>query len=128
MWLKYPTGTERISVEQQNYEVEVRDEKNNGYGRVPNALVARLVNLGFHKADPPEGAPADLPLADPLRDGAISDLTVANEQLRKDAESLRSDMGAANAKIGALVTERDKLLETVKTLETKLAEKADEEE
>ena len=128
MWLRFPDGTERISVAQQNFEVEARDDEGHGYGRVPNPLAPQLLSLGFKPDEPPKGAPDDLPVADPLRDGAIADLTRQNSSLRGDVTDLRSSLTAANAKISALTTERNSLEERVHTLEARNAELEEDKE
>jgi chromosome segregation ATPase len=81
---------------------------------------------GFEAVPPPEGAPEDLPPVDPLRDGAIAELTGLNENLRLEIESARSDLAVAIAKINALMGGTAELEAKVKELETKLEAKEDE--
>lgn len=119
-----PAGWSGISVEQQQFECEVRDADGKGYFRAPDHFAARLLAIpGFAiAASVPEGAPEDLPRADPLRDGAIAELSKGNEALRMEVTNLRSDLVAANAKIKALETANNTWAELVKKKDAAIAE------
>lgn len=124
MWFKFPEGCSNISVEQQSFSIEVVDGDGRGYFRAPAHFAARILgtNMGF-AADviPPDGAPEDLPRADPLRDGAISELTGTNEALRMELGGMRSDLEAERAKVRALETARNNLNEKVRAQEELIA-------
>lgn len=133
MWLQMPRGCESISIEQQNFVVEARDDDGNGYCRVPNHFVPRVLRInGFRRADPPAGAPDDLPLPDPLRDGAIADLTKTVEAQKRQIETTTSDLNAAVAALkgantakSALAAENANLKRRVSELEEQLADAKD---
>lgn len=117
MWFKFPKDCGGISVEQQSFGVEAVDEDGGNYFRAPDHFAPRILAIaGFSLANPPAGAPEDLPKADPLRDGAIAELTASTESLKNELKDLRSDLVAANAKIIALVSERDALVARVEKL------------
>ena len=128
MWFRMPEGCGGISVERQEFFPEIRDEKGFGYFRAPNHFAPRiLMNKGFVAVErPPEGAPEDLPNADPLRDGAISDLTKTVDALKLEAGGLRSDLNVAVAKVAALVADRDGLLAKVEELTNKITDLEEE--
>lgn len=110
MWVKFPQGADRISVEQQNFAVEATDDHGQGYCRVPDHFVPRLQMSGFSLADPPPGTDLpDLPQTDPLRDGAIANQAREIEAFKIMVEGLRTDLGAANASLSATSYERDQL-------------------
>lgn len=129
MWMMFPKGLERISVERQTFEVEARDAEGNCYTRVPNHFVPILTHhLKFHVADPPEGAPDDLPMPDPLRDGAIAELSKENEVLRRDTEGLRIDLNALRAELTAVTHERDELKAKLDKCEDRVSKLEEEKE
>lgn len=118
MWLAFPNGCSGISVDHLEYSVEVRDESGIGYCRVPEHLAPRLLNIpGFSIGNPPEGAPADLPKSDPLRDDVIATLSAQIEAQKREIQDIRSDLIAANSRIQGLVaekTEREKEIEKLR--------------
>jgi hypothetical protein len=121
VWFKFPKGAESISVEQQSFGIEAKDAEGGCYFRAPNHFAAKILGIpGFITAEPPEGSPADLPLSDPLRDGAISELSRENDGLKQELQQLREDLGASTAKIMALNTEKTELLKQVAELEGKV--------
>jgi len=132
MWFTFPQGYDRISVQQQQFEPEAEDDDGRKYFRAPDHFAPLILAIkGFAvAAKPPEGAPADLPQADPLRDSAISLLTRTGEALKLENANLRSDLAAATARITALVNEKavlaaevDKLKERVAILEEEAEDK-----
>ena len=123
MWFKMPKGCERISVEQQQYEGEIADEGGRFFFRAPDHFAARILNIpGFEIAkDLPEGAPADLPKADPLRDGAIAELSMRMEGLRDEVRNTTSDLIAANARIAVMEREKGENAIALQTAQAALA-------
>ena len=115
MWFAFPQGYDRITVERQEFVPEVTDEEGRKYFRAPNHFAPQILAFkGFvHVENPPEGSPADLPLPDPLRDGAISQLTREKEGLQRELANARTDLGVANARIAALVNENGQYKDTV---------------
>jgi hypothetical protein len=111
MWIRLPEGTTQFSVEQQNFAVEAVDSEGWGYCRIPNHFAGRMLAVrGFEAREPPEGtALDDLPLADPLRDGTIAELSQKNTLLASEFSQLRMDLGAINAKLASTLAERDDL-------------------
>lgn len=129
MWFSLPEGCSGIAVDYEHFECEIRDSDGRGYFRAPEHFAAKLLAIpGFGLAEPPEGAPEDLPRADPLRDSAIADLTKQNESLRIEIGGLRSDLEAMRAQLHAAEHERDELAKGVKERDAKLLELADLEE
>jgi hypothetical protein len=110
MWFRMPQGVAGISVERQNFQPDIEFE-GRAYFRAPDHFAPRiLANKGFELVEkPPEGFPEDIPRADPLRDGAIAELTATVEALKRENGDLRTDLNATVAKAGALVKERDEL-------------------
>lgn len=111
MWFRFPEGCDRISVERQQFTTEVSDENGRAYFRAPDHFAPIILSIrGFSLAsDLPEGAPPDLPQADPLRDGAISQLTKEQEALKIEVQNLRSDLTSARAQAMALAHENSAL-------------------
>lgn len=128
MWLEFPAGAENVSVERQSFGVEHTDAEGRKFTRVPNHFAPKLTALGFKLAKQPEGAPGDLPAPDPLRDGAISDLTRGNEQLKLDLQQAQTDMATLQARNTALTNDNIALKGRVTELEAKLAEHEDADE
>jgi hypothetical protein len=105
MWFKFPEGTEAITVQQQSFSVEARDNDGNGYFRAPDHFAAIILDLpGFTHKVPPEGSTdlADLSPFDPVKDSNVQMLAAKNEALKLENDGLR----AAHAEISA---ERDGL-------------------
>jgi hypothetical protein len=120
MWFSMPEGCGGITVECQEFGPEVKDEKGVASFRAPDHFAPRILAItGFAVATPPEGAPDDLPRADPLRDGAIAELTALTESQKTEIQNLRSDLNAASARTVALKNEntdlRTKLEQTIAT-------------
>lgn len=131
MWFKFPPGAERVSVHQQEFSVEAEDHQGRGYFRAPDHFAPSILSLGgFVVVDtPPEGAPADLPKADPLRDNAIAQLTANQNALKIEIQNLRTDLGTAAAKVRTLENEKAMLAEQLrKTLDQLAALQQDDEE
>lgn len=115
MWLQFPAGCTRISIEQQTFEAEQMDDVGNVYGRVPDHFVPKIMAVGKFKAisEPPENFPADLPKSDPIRDGAIASMTQENQRMKEDIGNLTSDLLASNAQVRSLMTENESLRKQV---------------
>jgi len=130
MWFKFPAGCDRISIERQEFAVEVKDEDGEGYFRAPDHFSARILELkGFSVATTlPEGSPADLPKPDPLRDNAITALTNTVEALKLEAQNLRTDLSVSMAKVRTLENEKAMLEVALKEVTNKLAELQEDDE
>jgi hypothetical protein len=115
MWIQFPKGCERINVELQTFETEMTDEAGNNYFRAPDHFVPRILNIGGFRAldKAPEGFPADLPQADPLRDGAITNLTQENQSLKTQVQNLTEDLTSSHAQIRSLIGEVEALRKQV---------------
>jgi hypothetical protein len=111
VWFRFPKGSDRVTVECQPFVVEALDDEGNAYFRAPDHFSTRILAIsGFALVEkPPEGAPPDLPRADPLRDGAISELTKSTEALKAQVQHLTSDLAAANAALRAAAVEKAQL-------------------
>ncbi len=114
MWFSMPDGCGGITVELQAFDVEIRDDNGKGYFRAPDHFAPRILSIpGFAMAEPPAGAPDDLPKADPLRDGAISELTRRGAAQDIEIKSLSEDLAVERAKNKALESEVGELKKTV---------------
>lgn len=95
MWFVFPKGTSGVSIQQQEFKPELKDdETGEEYFRAPDHFAAILVGmLKFNQKTPPErlNPPADLPKPDPDRDGAIGKLAHDLAGARADVEALRAD-------------------------------------
>ena len=122
MWLRFPEGCDRISVELQQFQAEATDAEGFHYFRVPDHFAPKILQIpGFIQAkDLPEGAPDDLPKADPLRDSAISTLTATVEAQKTEIRTLSEDLSAAMAQIIALKNANDTLGRENDTLKAKI--------
>jgi hypothetical protein len=115
LWFRLPEGTNGVAVEHHAFECEIRDSEGWGYFRAPEHLAPRILEVpGFIVTTPPEGAPEDLPRADPLRDGAIAQLSQENQSLRYELQNTRIDLEAARAKSASLESLNDKLSHDIK--------------
>src|SRR6266446_1434113 len=98
MWFRFPEGVTEINCQQQSFVTEITDTNGRGYFRAPNHFSSIILGIkGFRVAEPPAGAPEDLPLPDPLRDGAIEDLARKNAALEAETSNMRTDMSAMAA-------------------------------
>ena len=122
MWFSMPMGCSSISIERQQFVPEIVDEDGLPYFRAPEHFAPRILMLsGFAIAEPPEGAPEDLPRSDPLRDGAIAQLTTQAEADKREIQDLRSDLQSAVARITALMNENGELQKAKTAAESKVA-------
>lgn len=111
MWMRFPLGTEAVSVHQQNFAVEVKDKEDRGYFRVPNHFAPVLIDIsGFEAVDPPEGTDLkDFPPSDPERDSAIERLTKQVESLREEASRLEIELDKARCERDSAVADVTRL-------------------
>jgi len=130
VWFKFPKGVERISVERQQFVAEATDAAGVGYFRAPDHFAPMILTInGFTIAsEVPEGAPADLPRADPLRDTAIAKLTVEAEAMKIEVQNLRTDLGAARAKVVALELEKTELGMRLQEAQARIARMEEDQE
>ena len=108
MWFSFPPGCDVISVECQTFRVELTDETGVNYFRAPDHFANKILSSGGFKLiqHPPSGAPADLPQADPLRDGTIVELTKMVQALERELKTLREDHNSALAKANSLAGDK----------------------
>lgn len=115
MWFVMPEGCNGVAVQLQQFECEIRDDDGRGYFRAPDHFAPLILSIGgFAIAQPPEGAPEDLPKADPLRDGAIAQLSKETEGLKLELAGAVQDLVAARAQLKATELERNKLNDRVR--------------
>jgi hypothetical protein len=124
MWFMFPPEADRISVQQQEFVTELKDKDGRGLFRAPAHFASLILALkGFAPVtDVPEGAPADLPIQDPLRDGAIHDLTGKITTLEGQVRSLTEDLASKDAAHKATLVERNQLIIQLQTANAKLKE------
>lgn len=123
-WIKLTERISSINVERQSFNAEVTDAEGRQYTRVPDHFIPLITSMGLGSPhDPPEGTELeDLPKADPLRDGAISDQARLIEVQKADIESLRNELSAMSANFSATALERDQLKFQVHELTVKVSE------
>lgn len=123
MWFRMPEGCGGITVEQQEFGIEFKDAYGICYFRAPDHFSPRILAItGFAIVDQPEGALADLPRADPLRDGAIAELTQNNQSQKIEIQNLRSDLQVAHAKLASLNNDKVELEKKLSEAQVKLEE------
>ena len=118
MWMRFPRGVSSVNCQLQNFKTEAQDPDGRDYFRVPNHFAPILLGIpGFEVAEPPDGTDlTDLPQADPLRDGAIAELTQKAESAVRELGLIRADLNATNAKLHAEENEKNKALDAAATL------------
>lgn len=126
MWFAFPQGYDRISVERQEFVPEFTDDNGTEYFRAPNHFAPQILSIKGFVAKEPQGAPADLPQPDPLRDSAIALLTQERESLRSEVANMRSDIAAAVAKVTALNNEKTLWLAEKEKLEVRITDLEEE--
>ena len=103
MWVKFPLGTTAVSIEQQQFVTEVTGADGSAYFRIPDHFAGKILSVpGFSLCNPPPGAPADLPKADPDRDNMIAKLSVEVQGLTKENTRLGTELTAALLTINSL--------------------------
>lgn len=119
MWFRFAPGVENLSCQQQNFKVEAKDAEGHGYFRAPAHFAPFILDLsGFKQLVPPDGVTelADLPIDDPVRNGAIGDLSAQNDVLKGRVRLLEDELAALNEQFGVACRERDEALAQVATL------------
>lgn len=127
MWFRMPQGCSGISVELQSFRPDINFEGRD-YFRAPDHFAPRILAIqGFELVDkPPEGFPEDIAKADPLRDGAIAELTKSVEALKMENGNLRADLNSCVAKAAALVNEKNELAQKLAEATTKITDLEEE--
>ena len=127
MWFRMPQGCSGISVELQSFRSDINFEGRD-YFRAPDHFAPRILAIqGFELVDkPPEGFPEDIAKADPLRDGAIAELTKSVEALKMENGNLRADLNSCVAKAAALVNEKDELTQQLQEAKAKMVDLEEE--
>jgi small-conductance mechanosensitive channel len=121
MWFSFPEGCTSISIERQEFMIELA---NNGvsYFRAPDHFAPRILAINGFAIAKVENLPPDLPQADPLRDGAIGELTRTLESQRLEIQNLHSDLTASQAILAALTNEKANLAATIADREKTILE------
>ncbi len=90
MWFQFPEGTDKISVELQNFVGEVEQNGRNFF-RAPDHFAPTILSLPGYSAARPTGddLPADLPPTIPGAAGAVDDLTGQISALKEEIEGLK---------------------------------------
>lgn len=128
MWFRMPRGTSGVSVEMQEFKVEVVDAEGLGYFRAPDYLAPKIIDLpGFAVALPPDNT--DLEDFPPGKgatpnDSAIADLAAQLQATTADRDSVSQRLHAALSQIDLLGEEINRLRGVNQELQTKLDEKA----
>ena len=118
MWMRFPRGVDHVNCQLQDFKTEAKDKDGRGYFRVPNHFAPILLNInGFEVAEPPEGTDlTDLPQSDPLRDGAIAELTARATGAIAELASVRADLNATMAKLHAEQNDKNNALNSASVL------------
>jgi hypothetical protein len=115
MWFQFPTDTNAISVQNQEFRAEVRDGEGREYFRAPDHFAPIILDQpGFAAKSPPNTDLGDLPAKDPLRDGALAQLTAQVGSSRQEIDTLK-------ALLATVSVERDEWKKRALEAETKLA-------
>lgn len=124
MWFAFAPGVERVSIERQEFAPEAKDKDGRDCFRAPAHFASKILMLkGFTAlTSPPENGPDDLPLADPLRDGAIHDLSGKITTLEGRVTDLVSDLASKDAALKAMIGERDMLFIRLQQAAEKIVE------
>lgn len=109
MWFKLQDGMTNISVAQQHFKAEIKDEKGRGYFRAPPHFAGLLSMVNIIATDPPEGADKDLPDVSPALDQAMDAMTKRAQALEAEVFNLRADNGSAMGQVSSLMRENDML-------------------
>ena len=127
MWFRMPQGCSGISVELQSFRPDINFEGRD-YFRAPDHFAPRILAIqGFELVDkPPEGFPEDIAKADPLRDGAIAELTKSVEALKMELGGVRADLNSCVAKAGALAAEKADLTTKLEAATAKITDLEEE--
>jgi hypothetical protein len=126
MWFRFPSGTTGVSVDLQEFDIEVTDAEGLGYFRAPDYLAAKILDLGgFVRINPPNGTTDldDLPARNNPNDNAISDLVSQVQALTIGRDDANERCQIALRQVGDLGAEIKRLKTTIGELETKLAAK-----
>lgn len=131
MWFQFPPGAESITVQRQNFGVEITDDKGIGYFRAPSHFAPVILAIpGFGLArDLPADAPADN-TGTGTQEKAVSSLAASLEAKDMEIQGLRADLNAAMAETAALrdknvqlLAENDKLQDLMDSVEQYLDDK-----
>ena len=103
MWFKCPAGTTGISVQGQEFGIEVKDKEGRGYFRAPDHFAPLILDAGFSASPKPAGTDLpDLPKEDPERDSAIARLTAQIAALQMERDGLLADKAVQAEEIASL--------------------------
>lgn len=124
MWFKFPSGLSQISVEQQLFKTEAKDENGAEFFRAPDHFAPQILNLGlgFTRADQPKGGPPDLPKAVEQNSDAVDKLALELETERKTLESARVLAHRLSESLEKMTEERDALKIELDDVNKQLAE------
>ena len=109
MWFKLPDGMTNISVAQQHFKAEIKDDHGHGYFRAPPHFAGLLSMVKITATEPPEGADKDLPDVSPALDEAMDAMTKRAQALEAEVKNLREDNNSAMGQVSSLMRENDLL-------------------
>lgn len=110
MWFKFPQGQNRISLQQMNFKSEASDESGNQFFRAPDHFAGIILDQpGYTVAEPPKGAPADLPKPDSAEANVIPLLTGQIKDLQVKLEAAEAAFETVKARLASVAMERDEL-------------------
>jgi len=104
MWFGFPPGATQISVNNQIFEIEAKDDNDRGLFRAPDHFAPQILDLpGFSRVEAPKDGPPDLPKT--LDDG------VGKEVDRLAAQLAQRDLELSHYKslVAEVSVERDEL-------------------
>jgi len=131
MWFQFPPGAESITVQRQNFGVEIKDAQGIGYFRAPSHFAPTILAIpGFGLArDLPDDAPVDN-TGTGKEEKAMSSLAASLEAKDMEIQGLREDLNAAMAenaslkeKNAQLLADNDKLQDLMDNIEQQLEDK-----
>jgi peptidoglycan hydrolase CwlO-like protein len=123
MWVRFPSSTTAITIQQQNFTAEAKDAEGRHYARVPAHFTPHLLsmNMGFEICDPPADTDLpDLPTKDPDSDKDMKHLGQQLIAAQTEMTSMREDFAAMSAKLASTVHERDKLFQENEKLKAQI--------
>lgn len=95
MWFSFPKGCAAISVEQQEFHAQYKDDNGVEYFQAPDHFAPLILGQkGFEACDRPKDAPKSLKNMEPKRDAAIKDLSQQVTALQNENTDLRTSMNS----------------------------------
>lgn len=116
MWFEFPAGSDRISVQQQEFLVAHTDKEGRNFFRAPDHFAGIILDLpGFRTvSNPGPDFPPDLPKENAARVEAIG-------QLGGQVDALRAEMDGLKALLATTSAERDELRRKLNDAEAEIS-------